>query len=98
MKLQFYFSSSTPHGDRRMSEKRVAAQQLIERYYYQLTQGCGDDSCTNEHCASSRKAPLSPNQAAVQVKKSIFLHLLSVFNSFYFSGIGPVCTERETMC
>jgi len=54
-----------------MSEKRVAAQQLIERYYYQLTQGCGNDSCTNEHCASSRKAPLSPNQAAVQVEKSI---------------------------
>ena len=29
-------------------------KQLIERYYYQLTDGCGRADCCNENCASSR--------------------------------------------
>ncbi|XP_014790908.1 ubiquitin-protein ligase E3A [Octopus bimaculoides] len=32
--------------------KRAAAKRLIERYYYQLTDGCGDNDCRNENCAS----------------------------------------------
>jgi ubiquitin-protein ligase E3 A len=49
-------------------DKRVAARQLIKRYYFQLTEGCGDPNCNNEHCASSKKVQtLSPNQAAAQV-------------------------------
>ena len=48
--------------------KRAAAKHLIERYYYQLTDGCGEAQCANEHCASSTgftHASLSPNQAAI---------------------------------
>ena len=29
-------------------------KQLIERYYYQLTDGCGRPDCSNANCASSR--------------------------------------------
>ena len=34
--------------------KRAAAQ-LIERYYFQITDGCGNVACTNQNCASSSK-------------------------------------------
>lgn len=33
--------------------KRAAAKHLIERYYHQLTEGCGNESCSNSWCASS---------------------------------------------
>lgn len=35
--------------------KRAAAKKLIERYFYQLVDGCGDPNCVNEYCASSGK-------------------------------------------
>ncbi|KAH0554587.1 hypothetical protein KQX54_011685 [Cotesia glomerata] len=47
--------------------KRAAAKMLIERYFYQLTDGCGNYQCDNQHCASSGKVTnLTPNQAAAQ--------------------------------
>lgn len=47
--------------------KRAAARRLIERYFYQLTDGCGNPSCDNEYCASSGEVKnLTPNQAAAQ--------------------------------
>lgn len=47
--------------------KRAAAKKLIERYFYQLVDGCGDPNCANENCASSGKVKnLTPNQAAAQ--------------------------------
>lgn len=33
--------------------KRAAVKQLIEAYYSQLTDGCGNDGCLNEICASN---------------------------------------------
>ena len=49
--------------------KRVAARRLIERYYVQLTDGCGRPDCDNEACASSGErftfSDLSPDGAAV---------------------------------
>lgn len=45
--------------------KRAAARKLIERYFYQLTEGCGNPNCNNTHCASSGKLkPMNPNDAA----------------------------------
>ncbi|KAL4230130.1 Ubiquitin-protein ligase E3A [Mactra antiquata] len=41
---------SKDHSD---GMKRAAAKQLIEAYYFQLTDGCGDTDCSNETCASS---------------------------------------------
>ncbi|XP_034937131.1 ubiquitin-protein ligase E3A [Chelonus insularis] len=47
--------------------KRAAAKKLIERYFYQLTDGCGNPQCDNQYCASSGKVTnLTPNQAAAQ--------------------------------
>lgn len=47
--------------------KRAAARRLIERYFYQLTNGCGDPSCDNVHCASSGElGNLTPDEAAAQ--------------------------------
>lgn len=59
-------SAGIESGDRM---KRAAAKQLIERYYYQLTDGCGGNNCGNVYCASSQKfcyPELSRNQAAVR--------------------------------
>ncbi|KAJ8298474.1 hypothetical protein KUTeg_025005 [Tegillarca granosa] len=50
--------------------KRAAAKQLIEKYYYQLTDGCGDPNCQNEYCLSSGDSftfkDKSKNEMAVQ--------------------------------
>lgn len=49
------------------NRKRTAARKLIERYYFQLTDGCGNQSCKNENCASCQKAPkLDPDEAAAR--------------------------------
>ncbi|XP_074032271.1 ubiquitin protein ligase E3A isoform X2 [Leptinotarsa decemlineata] len=53
--------------------KRAAAKKLIERYFYQLTDGCGNPHCDNQYCASSGvMKPLSPDEAAAQA-----IHLFS---------------------
>ena len=44
--------------------KRAAAKHLIERYYHQLTEGCGNDSCSNAWCASSLGFHRMDNNAA----------------------------------
>ncbi|XP_026680400.1 ubiquitin-protein ligase E3A [Diaphorina citri] len=45
--------------------KRATVKERIEKYFYQLTDGCGNEDCKNENCASSGKlAALSPNEAA----------------------------------
>ena len=48
--------------------RKAAAGQLIQKYYYQLTEGCGNKHCDNPHCASSGQTPphLSPNEAAAR--------------------------------
>merc|ERR1719278_654685 len=60
--------------------KRRSAQKLIERYYYQLTTGCGQ-SCGNPHCASN-STPVAPNEAAAKA-----LHLFKIR--------APLCQRRE---
>ncbi|KAM8904781.1 ubiquitin-protein ligase E3A-like isoform 2-T2 [Spinachia spinachia] len=44
--------------------KRAAAKHLIERYYHQLTEGCGNESCSNSWCASSAGFTRMDNNAA----------------------------------
>ncbi|KAF4531751.1 hypothetical protein B566_EDAN014491 [Ephemera danica] len=62
---QLDVSASQHYSPESDKMKRAAAKKLIERYFYQLTDGCGDPKCDNEHCASSGKVKnLSPNQAA----------------------------------
>lgn len=47
-----------------VSRKRAAAKHLIERYYHQLTEGCGNESCSNSWCASSTGFSRMDNNAA----------------------------------
>uniref|UniRef100_A0A8C7XGT0 Ubiquitin-protein ligase E3A n=1 Tax=Oryzias sinensis TaxID=183150 RepID=A0A8C7XGT0_9TELE len=44
--------------------KRAAAKHLIERYYHQLTEGCGNECCSNSWCASSVGFTRMDNNAA----------------------------------
>ncbi|XP_049820248.1 ubiquitin-protein ligase E3A isoform X2 [Aethina tumida] len=57
-----------PHTDKKEDRmKRAAAKKLIERYFYQLTDGCGNPGCDNKYCASSgQMETLTPDQAAAQ--------------------------------
>ncbi|CAH0717338.1 unnamed protein product, partial [Brenthis ino] len=53
--------------------KRAAARQLIERYFYQLLDGCGNPNCDNQYCASSGEARnLTPNEAAAEAIKLFY--------------------------
>lgn len=46
---------------------RATAKHLIERYFQQLTDGCGNGNCTNEFCASCCDfQPLDSNTAAAK--------------------------------
>ncbi|XP_050080108.1 ubiquitin-protein ligase E3A [Anopheles maculipalpis] len=47
--------------------KQESVKKLIERYFYQLMQGCGNTKCCNKNCASSGKVGrLTPNAAAAR--------------------------------
>uniref|UniRef100_A0A0P4WDM4 Ubiquitin-protein ligase E3A n=1 Tax=Scylla olivacea TaxID=85551 RepID=A0A0P4WDM4_SCYOL len=47
------------------TDMKRAAAQLIEKYYFQLTVGCGNAHCDNPNCASSGKVgTLTSNEAA----------------------------------
>jgi len=48
---------------------KLSAQELIKRYFVQLTEGCGRAECSNEHCATGNKTPLSRNEAAATALK-----------------------------
>uniref|UniRef100_A0A499FUS9 Ubiquitin-protein ligase E3A n=1 Tax=Anopheles farauti TaxID=69004 RepID=A0A499FUS9_9DIPT len=59
--------TGTPLTSEEQELKRISAKKLIERYFYQLMQGCGNAKCCNKHCASSGKVgQLTPNAAAVR--------------------------------
>ncbi|XP_058885468.1 ubiquitin-protein ligase E3A isoform X1 [Acipenser ruthenus] len=59
-------SSGDPHIETLEASrmKRAAAKHLIERYYQQLTEGCGNEACTNEFCASCPSFHRVDNNAA----------------------------------
>lgn len=48
--------------------KQIQARKQIERYFYQLTEGCGKPECNNNFCASSPlfSEKLTGNQAAIK--------------------------------
>jgi len=47
--------------------KRGAAREKIQQYYFQLTEGCGRENCSNANCASSAGfQELSSNDAAAK--------------------------------
>uniref|UniRef100_A0A8D0D6M1 Ubiquitin-protein ligase E3A n=2 Tax=Sander lucioperca TaxID=283035 RepID=A0A8D0D6M1_SANLU len=59
-----WFCRRVPESSRM---NRATAKHLIERYFRQLTDGCGNGDCTNEFCASCRDfQPLDNNSAAAK--------------------------------
>ncbi|XP_052902298.1 ubiquitin-protein ligase E3A [Anopheles moucheti] len=75
-------TSSGMTGEEQES-KRVSAKDLIERYFHQLMQGCGNPKCCNKNCASSGKVGrLTPNAAAARA-----IHL--------FSQEADLCYETQ---
>lgn len=59
--------SSATESNTSEEMKRTNAKKLIERYFYQLSNGCGNPNCANRYCASSGAIKnLTPNQAAAR--------------------------------
>lgn len=44
--------------------RKRAAEQMIKSYFFQLTDGCGLEGCSNEYCASSGRKQTSKDDAA----------------------------------
>ena len=42
----------------------MAFQKLVQRYYYQVTRGCGNAKCENKSCAQNRPTPVGNDEAA----------------------------------
>jgi len=63
----------TPEEDKKKVVAQVAAQKLIERYYYQLTVGCGAQGCDNPDCKSSGNinTTTTPNEAAARALRCL---------------------------
>lgn len=54
--------------DSKQQKKQQEAKKIIEKYFHQLTVGCGTIDCKNQYCLSSGLVDrsLTPNQAAVK--------------------------------
>ena len=91
--------SDTGDRDRRRSgeDKKETVQKLIERYYRQLTVGCGRPApgCDNPDCASfSAGHKLPPNDAAVQ---SIRCLKVSSFHVLWFSLTSLFADQSQAL-
>lgn len=64
--------------------KRAAAKQLIERYFYQLLDGCGNPNCDNQYCASSG-----------EVGESLVISHHLCFDKYIFS-LNPAWIRAQT--
>lgn len=76
------------------NKKRLQVKQLIERYFYQLSIGCGNTHCTNENCASFVQFKvLTPNEAAARA-----IELFSENSKFceFFSKKSLQCNVNGT--
>lgn len=61
---------STAVDQKTHNKKQLQAKQLIERYFHQLTVGCGLTDCKNGNCASNKEfTAITPNQAAARAIK-----------------------------
>lgn len=65
--------------------KRTAVKKLIERYFYQLTDGCGNPNCDNKFCASSG-----------QVSLPFFLLIIITRNHFCYNNSVSLIHEVQT--
>lgn len=60
-------SSSSTADQKTHNQKQLEAKKLIERFFQQLTVGCGFSDCKSKNCASNTEfKALPPNQAAAR--------------------------------
>uniref|UniRef100_A0AAG5DUH1 Ubiquitin-protein ligase E3A n=1 Tax=Anopheles atroparvus TaxID=41427 RepID=A0AAG5DUH1_ANOAO len=77
-------SNRPPASNEEHEMKRASAKKLIERYFYQLMEGCGNQQCSNKHCASSGQVGrMTPNAAAARAIQ-------------LFSQEAPLCCEKDS--
>ena len=75
--------------------RKAAAGQLIRKYYYQLTVGCGKKNCDNPNCASSGPTPsLSPNDAAARAIQCVKVRA-AVLIIIFSSSLTPVSSGQN---
>ena len=81
-------------------EKRKAAAGLIEKYYYQLRVGCGNQNCDNPNCASSGQSParLSPDDAAARAILCVKVRTALPLVSATLSPQSRSLQARNTLC
>lgn len=80
--------------------KHDAAARLIKRYYYQLTDGCGEPECLNEFCASSRRfcfGNLGKNEAAAKALE-LFKHRNQLCKPSRSSKVTRSGTDSQKSC
>ncbi|XP_072246186.1 ubiquitin-protein ligase E3A [Leuresthes tenuis] len=74
---------------------RATAKKLIERYFRQLTEGCGNSNCRNEYCASSCDfQPLDKNAAAA---RALELFKVNAKLCDYYPSIKSSTDEKTQM-
>ncbi|KAI9092800.1 hypothetical protein DFS34DRAFT_596368 [Phlyctochytrium arcticum] len=57
---------SSSYKDPQNAASKFKFESAVRRYYYQLTVGCGDSTCTHKLCASSILSPkLNPDASAI---------------------------------
>ena len=78
-------------------KRKAAAGELIRKYYYQLTVGCGKTNCDNPNCASSGPSSLSPNDAAAQailcvkVRSAVLVIVISASPLTFLQAKNVLC-------
>ena len=70
-KIHIISSKTEAQENPEMKRQREVAKTQIEKYFFQLTKGCGNNLCLSKYCASNlENEKYTPNQAAI---KAIFL-------------------------
>ncbi|CAG0922014.1 unnamed protein product [Notodromas monacha] len=70
--------------------------ELIQKFYHQLTKGCGRSSCDNPDCFSAgRMSPLTPDQAAVRAVDLLRNHARLCSSSPHKSAEDPDFKTQE---
>ncbi|MPC15661.1 Ubiquitin-protein ligase E3A [Portunus trituberculatus] len=85
--------SSWPHPQD--TDMKRAAAQLIEKYYFQLTVGCGNAHCDNPNCASSGKLSCSQPDKTPQSTYTPLMHDIFSIATLLFAYHS--CDETSTL-
>ena len=71
-----------------VSPFRETVGNLIQRFFNQLSQGCGDKACTNKYCATGSGHPMEPTDAATKAL---------LFATSHSKCEAKLCPDSSTM-